>query len=167
MRVALSELCLLCMCSIENSSAADEVLRSVEETLQKLPFSYQGSRTLSGQEEGAFGWVTVNYLAERLKQVSVCCQECLGERERCPHLLTMTVFLQGSETTGALDLGGASTQITFISDRFDGSESPNNAIMFRLYGNDYKLYTHSFLCYGKDQALRLTLAHQTQVDFDA
>lgn len=42
----------------------------MEETLQKSPFSYQGSRTLSGQEEGAFGWVTVNYLDERLKQVS-------------------------------------------------------------------------------------------------
>lgn len=74
MRAALSEACLLCMCSIQNSSAADEVLRSVEETLQKFPFSYQGSRTLSGQEEGAFGWVTVNYLDERLKQVSACCQ---------------------------------------------------------------------------------------------
>lgn len=157
---------MLCTSSIENSSAADEVLRSVEETLQRFPFSYQGSRTLSGQEEGAFGWVTVNYLDERLKQVS--CQMQLGEHERIfPHLLTMSVFLQGSETTGALDLGGASTQISFISDRFDGSESPNNSIMFRLYGNDYKLYTHSFLCYGKDQALRLTLAHQTQVDFDA
>lgn len=42
----------------------------MEGTLQTSPFSYQGSRTLSGQEEGAFGWVTVNYLDERLKQVS-------------------------------------------------------------------------------------------------
>ncbi|KAG7257232.1 LOW QUALITY PROTEIN: hypothetical protein CRUP_017258 [Coryphaenoides rupestris] len=33
---------------------------------------------------------------------------------------------------------------------------------FRLYGNDYNLYTHSFLCYGKDQALLQTLARQTQ-----
>lgn len=67
------------------------------------------------------------------------------------------------ETTGALDLGGASTQISFVSARFDGSESPSNLVAFRLYGNDYSLYTHSFLCYGKDQALRLSLAHQTQV----
>lgn len=61
-------------CSIENSSAAEAVLRAVEGTLQKSPFSYQGSRTLSGQEEGAFGWVTVNYLDERLKQVSASCR---------------------------------------------------------------------------------------------
>lgn len=64
---------MLCTCSIENSSAAHEVLRAVEETLRTFPFSYQGSRTLSGQEEGAFGWVTVNYLDERLKQVGVSC----------------------------------------------------------------------------------------------
>lgn len=60
-------------------------------------------------------------------------------------------------------MGGASTQISFVSESFDGSESPDDLVVFRLYGNDYKLYTHSFLCYGKDQALLLALAHQTQV----
>ncbi|XP_039991854.1 ectonucleoside triphosphate diphosphohydrolase 1 isoform X2 [Xiphias gladius] len=121
---------------MENISASARVFQAVEETLQKSPFSFQGAKILSGQEEGAFGWVTVNYLDDRLKQ--------------------------GLETTGALDLGGASTQISFVSDSYDGSESPNNAVTFRLYGNDYNLYTHSFLCYGKDQALRKTLAQQTQ-----
>lgn len=130
----------------------------MEGTLQRSPFSYQGSRTLSGQEEGAFGWVTVNYLDERLKQVSASCQVSWSTHQ-CPVCL-----LQGLETMGALDLGGASTQITFVPHRSAGSESPNNSIVFRLYGNDYNLYTHSFLCYGKDQALRLTLAQQTQVD---
>lgn len=121
---------------MENSEASDRVFKAVSESLQKAPFSFQGARILTGQEEGAFGWVTVNYLDDRLKQ--------------------------GLETTGALDLGGASTQISFISDGFDGSESPSNSVGFRLYGNDYNLYTHSFLCYGKDQALRMALAHQTQ-----
>ncbi|XP_077359785.1 ectonucleoside triphosphate diphosphohydrolase 1 [Festucalex cinctus] len=121
---------------MKNSSASAEVFRAVSETLQTFPFSYQGARILSGQEEGAFGWVTVNYLDDRLKQ--------------------------GLKTTGALDLGGASTQISFVSKAFDGSESPVNSVTFRLYGNDYNLYTHSFLCYGKDQALRMALAHHTQ-----
>ncbi|XP_051926813.1 ectonucleoside triphosphate diphosphohydrolase 1 [Hippocampus zosterae] len=121
---------------LQNRSASDEVFRAVSETLQTFPFSYQGARILSGQEEGAFGWVTVNYLDDRLKQ--------------------------GLKTTGALDLGGASTQISFVSKMFDGSESPGNSVTFRLYGNDYNLYTHSFLCYGKDQALKMALAHQTQ-----
>lgn len=122
--------------NLENSSASDEVFSAVEGALQKFPFSVQGARILSGQEEGAFGWVTVNYLDDRLKQ--------------------------GFETTGALDLGGASTQISFVSDSYDGSESPSNSVTFRLYGNDYNLYTNSFLCYGKDQVLRMVLAHQTQ-----
>ncbi|KAG7507460.1 ectonucleoside triphosphate diphosphohydrolase 1 isoform X2 [Solea senegalensis] len=121
--------------NLEDSSASDRVFHAVEGALQKFPFSFQGARILSGQEEGAFGWVTVNYLDDRLKQ--------------------------GLETKGALDLGGASTQISFVSDTFDGSESPDNNVNFRLYGNDYNLYTHSFLCYGKDQALRMTLAQQT------
>lgn len=122
--------------NMEDSAASDQVFQAVSESLQKSPFSFQGARILSGQEEGAFGWVTVNYLDDRLSQ--------------------------GLETTGALDLGGASTQISFISDTFDGSESPSNSVAFRLYGNDYNLYTHSFLCYGKDQVLRMALAHQTQ-----
>ncbi|XP_020796341.2 ectonucleoside triphosphate diphosphohydrolase 1 isoform X2 [Boleophthalmus pectinirostris] len=122
--------------NIENSAASDQVFQAVSESLQKSPFSFQGARILSGQEEGAFGWVTVNYLDDRLKQ--------------------------GLETTGALDLGGASTQISFISDTFDSLESPTNAVTFRLYGNDYNLYTHSFLCYGKDQVLRMSIAHQTK-----
>ena len=77
--------------------------------------------------------------------------------------LFVSFLLQGLETTGALDLGGASTQISFVSDNYNGSESPLNAVTFRLYGNDYNLYTQSFLCYGKDQALRLTLAQQSEV----
>lgn len=66
-----------------------------------------------------------------------------------------------SETSGALDLGGASTQITFVPNEFS-SESPENLLYFRLYGKDYLVYTHSFLCYGKDQALQQKLARDLQ-----
>ena len=61
------------------------------------------------------------------------------------------------ETYGALDLGGASTQITFVPQN-ETTESPNNNLYFRLYGKNYSVYTHSFLCYGKDQALLQKLA---------
>lgn len=56
--------------SIENRQASDKVLQAVERALQRSPFFYQGARILSGQEEGAFGWVTVNYLDDRLTQVN-------------------------------------------------------------------------------------------------
>lgn len=67
-------------CSIENKAASDQVLQAVEKALQTSPFSYQGARILSGQEEGAFGWVTVNYLDDRLTQVSWCCCSQKGSK---------------------------------------------------------------------------------------
>ncbi|XDV44321.1 hypothetical protein PO909_012621 [Leuciscus waleckii] len=115
---------------MEDETASEKVLASVEHSLKTYPFSYQGARIISGQEEGAFGWITVNYLNQNLNKPT--------------------------GTLGALDLGGASTQITFIPQQ--EIESGDNSIDFRLYGNDYHLYTHSFLCYGKDQALKLSLS---------
>ncbi|XP_043109437.1 ectonucleoside triphosphate diphosphohydrolase 1 isoform X2 [Puntigrus tetrazona] len=114
---------------MENDKASENVLDSVAHSLKSYPFSYQGARIISGQEEGAFGWITVNYLSQNLRKPT--------------------------GTLGALDLGGASTQITFVPQQ--NIESSDNSIDFRLYGNDYHLYTHSFLCYGKDQALKLSM----------
>ncbi|XP_051771092.1 ectonucleoside triphosphate diphosphohydrolase 1 [Ctenopharyngodon idella] len=119
---------------MENEAASEEVLASVEHSLKTYPFSYQGARIISGQEEGAFGWITVNYLSENLKNPT--------------------------GTLGALDLGGASTQITFVPQQ--EIESNDNSIDFRLYGNDYHLYTHSFLCYGKDQVLKLSMGKKLE-----
>uniref|UniRef100_A0A8C3S1T3 Ectonucleoside triphosphate diphosphohydrolase 8 n=1 Tax=Chelydra serpentina TaxID=8475 RepID=A0A8C3S1T3_CHESE len=53
---------------------------------------------------------------------------------------------------GALDLGGASTQISFIP--IDPITDQTKASKFRLYGFDYTIYTHSYLCYGQNQALK-------------
>ncbi|XP_067285845.1 ectonucleoside triphosphate diphosphohydrolase 1 [Pseudorasbora parva] len=114
---------------MEDETASEKVLASVERSLKTYPFSYQGARIISGQEEGAFGWITVNYLSENLNKPT--------------------------GTLGALDLGGASTQITFVPQQ--NIESDDNSIDFRLYGNDYHLYTHSFLCYGKDQVLKISM----------
>ncbi|KAF7705393.1 ectonucleoside triphosphate diphosphohydrolase 1 [Silurus meridionalis] len=119
---------------MDDDTASEKVLKSVENFLQTYPFSYRGARIITGQEEGAFGWITVNYLSNN--------------------------FRKASGTMGALDLGGASTQITFVSGQ--NLESPDNSIDFRLYGNDYHLYTHSFLCYGKDQGLKLSIKQQIQ-----
>lgn len=69
----------------------------------------------------------------------------------------MTNESDSQETYGALDLGGASTQITFVPQN-QTIESPQNALYFRLYGKNYNVYTQSFLCYGKDQALLQKLA---------
>ncbi|NXT76058.1 ENTP1 diphosphohydrolase, partial [Zapornia atra] len=133
--------------SLENKSAADNVLSSVEKTLLSAPFSFQGARIISGQEEGAYGWITINYLLGNFKQ---------SGWKKFLHSLKSV-----SETSGALDLGGASTQITFVPNELS-SGSPENLLYFRLYGKNYQVYTHSFLCYGKDQALQQKLARDLQ-----
>ena len=58
---------------------------------------------------------------------------------------------------GALDFGGASTQITVVTQ--EELEDKRDWMSLRLYGQEYSLYTHSFLCYGRDQVLRRILAH--------
>lgn len=60
-----------------------------------------------------------------------------------------------------MDLGGASTQITF--EMASPVEDPTNEVQLRLYGQHYRVYTHSFLCYGRDQVLRRLLASALQV----
>ncbi|NWX39737.1 ENTP8 diphosphohydrolase, partial [Steatornis caripensis] len=66
-----------------------------------------------------------------------------------------------TEVLGALDLGGASTQITF--EPGVTIEDKNTSVFFRLYGTNYSLYTHSYLCYGQTQALKMLLAALHQV----
>lgn len=65
------------------------------------------------------------------------------------------------KTLGAMDFGGASTQITF--ETRDTIEDPRNEVMLKLYGQTYKVYTHSFLCYGRDQVLKRLLSKLLQV----
>ncbi|PIO37899.1 hypothetical protein AB205_0022190 [Aquarana catesbeiana] len=60
-----------------------------------------------------------------------------------------------SKIYGALDLGGASTQISFIP-KVEIAD-PGQRADFKLYGFPYSIYTHSFLCYGQNQALKQML----------
>ncbi|XP_053548503.1 ectonucleoside triphosphate diphosphohydrolase 1 [Bombina bombina] len=131
-----------------NSNLADDVLAAVADTLRASPFDFQGARIITGQEEGAYGWTTINYL--------------LGNFIQGSSWLDVLPVSKRTGTSGALDLGGASTQITFESN--EKIESQDNSLHFRLYGKSYNVYTHSFLCYGKDQALRLQIANRIQND---
>lgn len=68
---------------------------------------------------------------------------------------------EDTEVLGALDLGGASTQITFQPGV--PVQDGNTSVFFRLYGTNYSLYSHSYLCYGQSQALKMLLAALHQV----
>ncbi|XP_056288466.1 ectonucleoside triphosphate diphosphohydrolase 2 isoform X1 [Pseudoliparis swirei] len=129
---------LLHMSSPELSA---QILQEVGNKIQSYPFNFQGATVLSGQSEGAYGWVTVNYLLENFIKYGF-----VG-RWLSP----------GRPTVGALDFGGASTQITFATG--EEVENERDVMKMRLYGQEYSLYTHSFLCYGQDQMLKRLLAH--------
>lgn len=68
----------------------------------------------------------------------------------------------GVETAGALDLGGASTQISFaVGEKVELNTS--DIIKVSLYGYVYTLYTRSFQCYGRNEAEKRFLATLLQV----
>lgn len=48
---------------------AREILNSLEVYLQTLPFDFQNASIISGQEEGLYGWITVNYLMGNFLEV--------------------------------------------------------------------------------------------------
>ncbi|KAK2845443.1 hypothetical protein Q7C36_010297 [Tachysurus vachellii] len=130
--------------NLSNPKVSADILKEVEEKLKSYPFRFKGASILTGQEEGAYGWVTVNYLLENFIKYGF-----VG------HWLS-----PGKETVGALDFGGASTQITFETK--DKVEDKNNLMTLQLYGKNYSIYTQSFLCYGRDQMLRRLLAYLVQ-----
>ncbi|MCP4200711.1 MAG: hypothetical protein GY769_02100 [bacterium] len=102
----------------------EAILASLESYLETTPFGTTSARVISGAEEGVYGWITVNYV--------------LGHLEH-----------GGSfPTVGALDLGGASTQITFQPLDFPKQHGQTVS----LGRNAYHLYTKSYIGLGQDQA---------------
>nr|XP_028606779.1 ectonucleoside triphosphate diphosphohydrolase 3 isoform X2 [Podarcis muralis]XP_028606780.1 ectonucleoside triphosphate diphosphohydrolase 3 isoform X2 [Podarcis muralis]XP_028606781.1 ectonucleoside triphosphate diphosphohydrolase 3 isoform X2 [Podarcis muralis]XP_028606782.1 ectonucleoside triphosphate diphosphohydrolase 3 isoform X2 [Podarcis muralis] len=126
---------------LQNESAAHEVLRSIQKYFATLSFEFRGTQIITGQEEGVYGWITANYLMGNFLE---------------RNLWRAWVHPHGAETTGALDLGGASTQISFIPD--ETGDTTNSTLPVQLYGYEYSVYTHSFQCYGRDEAEKKLLA---------
>uniref|UniRef100_A0A8I6AN09 Ectonucleoside triphosphate diphosphohydrolase 8 n=1 Tax=Rattus norvegicus TaxID=10116 RepID=A0A8I6AN09_RAT len=131
--------------SQKNSSQAQDILAAVSQTLSRAPVDFWGARILAGQDEGAFGWITVNYVLGMLLKYSS------GQ----------WILPEDGTLVGALDLGGASTQISFVPQGPILDQSTQ--VTFRLYGANYSVYTHSYLCFGRDQILRRLLAELVQV----
>lgn len=122
----------------QNSSAADQVLAEVAKTMQEYPVAFKGARILTGEEEGAYGWITINYLLDSFTKYSPKAHAWVRPE-------AVNIF-------GALDLGGASTQISFMPE--SSVMNWNEASKFTLYGYNYSIYTHSYLCYGQNEMLK-------------
>ncbi|XP_025096629.1 ectonucleoside triphosphate diphosphohydrolase 1-like isoform X2 [Pomacea canaliculata] len=124
----------------ENKSASDAVMESVRKMLSQYHFQFaqpqSQSRILTGTQEGAYSWITSNYLSGTFHVHP-------PSDAVVPDLIVSSV--------GALDLGGASAQISFIPN--NTQELPEEFVFnMNLYGEKYSLYTYSFLCFGINEA---------------
>ncbi|XP_006880271.1 PREDICTED: ectonucleoside triphosphate diphosphohydrolase 1 [Elephantulus edwardii] len=133
---------------MENQELSDMILSSVTSVFDSYPFNFQGANIIEGSEEGAYGWITINYLMGKIKEKNIY--------KFIPWRKT-----ESPATYGALDLGGASTQIAYVPETTN-SVSSDKLMHFRLYGKNYTVFTTSYLCYGKDQALLRKLAKDAQ-----
>ncbi|XP_051574070.1 ectonucleoside triphosphate diphosphohydrolase 3-like isoform X1 [Myxocyprinus asiaticus] len=125
---------------LKNEEMSNTILKDMQRYLSSLPFNFHNASIISGQEEGLYGWITVNYLMGNFLEKD---------------LWNAWVHPHGARTVGSLDLGGASTQIAFaVTDDVRGED----IIKVSLYGYEYNIYTHSFLCYGKNEAEKRVLA---------
>lgn len=85
----------------------------------------QTAKTITGNEEGLYGWLSVNYQLGNFKQAA-------------------------QNTVGVMDMGGASVQITFpVSAK--AHIAPPDLQEFTLYGQHYSLFVHSFLGLGQTE----------------
>ena len=109
----------------------DELIKgAVDRRMRTEGFRYDGFEIISGQLEGVYSWLSTNSLLKRLD---------------CPSSMSVC-----EKTAMVLDMGGASTQITFDA---TGTLVKDNLFPVVFSGAHYTLYTHSYMLYGVRHAL--------------
>lgn len=109
------------------AAKAHALLEEVQDVFDESPFYVppDSVRIMNGTSEGILAWVTVNFLTGRLERNT-------------------------EKTVGILDLGGGSTQITFLpkSKKTIEAAPPDYISRFQMFNCSYQLYTHSYLGNG-------------------
>lgn len=100
-------------------SSSRKVLRS-----SGFTFIDEWASVISGSDEGIYAWVIANYALDSLGGDPL-------------------------QTTGIVELGGASAQVAFVSSEV---VPPEFSRTISYGGVAYKIYSHSFLHYGQDEA---------------
>ncbi|KAK9277010.1 hypothetical protein L1049_006549 [Liquidambar formosana] len=104
----------------------EAILESCRRVLRSSGFKFQDdwASVITGSDEGIYAWVVANY--------------ALG-----------TLGGDPQKTTGIIELGGASAQVTFVS----SEPMPPEFSHTLSFGNfTYNLYSHSFLHFGQNAA---------------
>lgn len=115
---------------IKNLPIRDRIMNTMRDFLldksnSPFMFSVDNCRVISGEEEGVYGWMSVNTLTQTLLHTAQ------------------------SSSYGALDLGGASTQITFRPMH----DVLSNYFPLRIKDQKLRMYSHSFLYMGHSESL--------------
>jgi Golgi nucleoside diphosphatase len=120
-----------------DKAQSDAVLLSVRGFLgdsAKSPFMFRQSwaRIISGNEEGGFGWIAFNYL-----------KKVIGPKK-----------VEGVLPYAVVEMGGASSQVSQIAPSKKEAEAIPAAyrFSFTIEGDEFDLYTHSYLGFGAEQA---------------
>ncbi|EFJ48169.1 hypothetical protein VOLCADRAFT_91259 [Volvox carteri f. nagariensis] len=120
----------------------EAVLAAVRALLGGSGFRFRAEwvRVISGDEEGLFAWVGINYAAGRLQALAR--EAASSPRRRDPGVMAGRA---AATTLAVLELGGASMQLTLMP----WEALPRGlGTRLKLPGVDRPLYTHSFLGYG-------------------
>lgn len=99
-------------------------------------FTHEYARVISGEEEAVFGWTAINFLLQTLLD----------------NTAGQGTVVNPTLTYGALDMGGASTQISFYDSRQDVMSN-----LFKLQigaSKHWNVYAHSYLTFGVVSAYR-------------
>jgi hypothetical protein len=118
---------------------SDAILTSVrsflsDPTRSHFLFRSSWARIISGTEEGGFGWIAFNYL-----------KKIIGPK-RNPDVEVSPYAV--------IEMGGASAQVSQLAPTHEDAVSipPQYRFSFNIEGEEYTLYTHSYLGYGAEQA---------------
>ncbi|KRZ75472.1 Ectonucleoside triphosphate diphosphohydrolase 1 [Trichinella papuae] len=114
-----------------------KILSAVSNTMHSYNFLFKNASIISGIDEGIYGWITSNFLSHRL----------MNSASRLNDIRPLTI--------GAMDLGGASTQIIF---EINSSEFTERNYSLRLFGETYNLFVDSYLCCGLNEVQRIIQA---------
>ncbi|KAL1828813.1 hypothetical protein ACET3Z_007225 [Daucus carota] len=107
----------------------EEILEACRKVLRLSGFKFSDNwaSVISGSDEGLYAWVVANYARGSLG----------GHPE---------------QTTGIIELGGASAQVTFVS---SDPVPPEFSRIVKFGNSSYNLYSHSLLHYGQNVAFNL------------
>ncbi|EFL92577.1 hypothetical protein REG_0385 [Candidatus Regiella insecticola LSR1] len=112
-----------------------EIYARAKEAVSDNNFKPGEFRTISGQEEGVYAWVDVNYLNGTLEK---------------------------KKTKGIIEIGGSSAQIAFATDKTKHQD--DNIMSININDVNYNIYAVSFLGLGSND-FNLSITEKSEKDF--